>query len=161
MERYLVQLAEDLRDAAAKVPDPDELLKAAGIKLPQEFKEFADVELYLYGPLQKLSVILGIEKTALPPVEQITDSQITFLYDEMVRLLKAYHFVPDFPEGLTVKLKYYLLREKWESKQVNVGTGTTHLEFCNYEPEKCLFPQEYCQCKDLFEGEDVSNNIGD
>lgn len=67
MEQYLIQLAEDFRDAAEKVPDPDELLDAAGLNLPDEFKEFADVELYLHGPRRKRSVILGIERAALPP----------------------------------------------------------------------------------------------
>lgn len=151
MEQYILQLVEDFREAAKKAPGQDELLDIAGIDLPDELKDFADVELYLNGPRQKLSVILGIEKAALPPPEKLSDSQTIFLCDEMIRLLNAYHFFADFPRGLPVAIKYRLLLEKWESEQVLIGTGESHLEFCHYEPEECPFPGEYCECKGFLE----------
>lgn len=151
MDQYIVQLVEDFRESAKKVPSHEELVERAGIDLPEKFKDCTDVELYLHGPQEKLSEILGVEKDALPPPEKLTNDQIHFLLDEMERLLAAYHFFPDFPPGLPDSIKYRLLCEKLDSEFVLIGKGRTHIEFCYYIPEECPFPEKYCQCKDFEE----------
>jgi hypothetical protein len=153
MDNYLIQLVNDMRKAAKNVPDPQTLIDEADLDLPKEFEMFADVELYLHGPLQKISEITGIDTAALPSGKKLTGSQMSFLYDEMKRLLNAYCFYPDFPEGLSVEIKYRLLRKEWENKHVLTATGHTGIEFCSYLPEECPFPEEFCSCKDFLEEE--------
>lgn len=150
MDKYLSQLAEDMRESAKHVPDPQTLIDQADLNLPEEFEMFTDVEMYLHGPQQTLSEITGIDTMVLPPVERLTDPQIIFLLDEMKRLLKAYCFYPDFPEGLAVEIKYRLLRDKWESKHVLMATGQTGIGFCTYCPEDCPLPDEYCHCREFW-----------
>ncbi len=149
MDRYIQQLAEDFREAAKNVPTSDEVRKRFNIEIPEELEDFAYVELYLRMPPQKLSNILGIEKITLPPPEKLSEEQILFLYEEMIRLLNAYNFYTDFPEGLSVEFRYRLLYEHWDRKHVFTGEGNVHIEFCVYAPDDCLYPEEFCRCKDF------------
>ncbi len=158
MEKYLEQLIEDIREATKEAPVPGELWSSVNMDDPGEVEDMAYVEQFFYGTPQKLSAIVGIEKIQLPPLEKLKTlpgSQILArLVMEMGVLLKAYHFVPDFPEGLPIEVKYELLREIWDSEEVYVGAGEVHIEFCNYYPDACPFPQEYCECRKLAEEED-------
>ncbi len=151
MEKYLQQLVEDLREAARNVPEPDPLWTFSDADDPEELEEFADIERYLHGPQEKLSAIVGIETIQLPPAERLTDDQLARLYEELKALLLAYHFVPDFPEGLPERLCYTLLRAHWDDEHVYVGSGEIHLDYCVYAIDECVFPPEFCECRRLNE----------
>ena len=147
MDQYIDQLIEDMHAAAREVAPPGELWDTVDMEDEGEVEDMAFAEEYIYGTPQPLSSIVGIEIHKFPPLHRLTDAQATKLYGEMERLLKAYHFVPDFPEGLPDTLKYQLLRECWDDDQVAIGAGEVHMEFCEYEPETCPFPEQYCECK--------------
>lgn len=149
MERYIQQLAEDFREASKNVSTTDDVQKKFNIEIPEELEMFAYAELYLRVPAQKLSTILGIEKVVLPPPEKLSPKQTAFLCDEMIRLLKAYYFYPVFPKGLPVEIKYRLFYEHWDRDHVFTGEGNIHIEFCDYEPSRCPFPEKFCGCKKL------------
>ena len=151
MDRYFEQLAEDFREASEQVPTMDEVRKRFNIEIPEDLEMFAYCEIYLRTPSQKLSTILGIEKTNLPPPERLSPKQCAFLSDEMIRLLNAYHFYTDFPDGLPVEATYRLLYEEWDHPHVFTGEGTMHIEFCDYEPARCPFPKEFCRCREFTE----------
>ena len=162
MDQYVLQLAEQMRESAQNLPDPNVVTEFDEESLPEELKPFADVERYLQGKAKPIAVITGIDTNAFPPPEKLTDAQISFLYGEMTLLLQAYCFYADFPKGLPVRLKYKLLREKWNEKAVYTGEGVTCFEFCDYEPSRCPFPEEFCGCKefdydDEFDPEDFDN----
>lgn len=142
-----------MREAARNVPEPGQPWDSVDMNNPAEIEDIAHVERFVYGSQKKLSEIVGIDKVQFPPVERIPDAKLEVLYNEMTDLLAAYHFVPDFPEGLPIYLKYRILHDHWDSEQTYVGAGETHLEFCNYYPQECPFPQEYCTCL-KFEKED-------
>lgn len=147
MDRYLVQLAEDLRHSARNLPNPSALAEFDEDILPEEVKPFAEVERFLHGKANPIAVITGIETERFPPPEKLTESQISFLFSETTQTLRAYHFEADFPKGLPVIIKYRLLREKWGEEAVYIGAGTFYFEFCNYEPSQCPYPDEFCGCK--------------
>jgi len=152
MERYIQQLVEDLRDAAGRVAGPDPLWN---IENSEELKGFEEVERFLHGPQQKLSAIVGIESIQFPPPERLTADQQTLLYNEMEALLAAYFFVPDFPERLPLTLCYKILRAHWDDEHVFVGAGKTHIDFCEYAVDQCIFPPEFCECRLLNDDDDV------
>ena len=149
MDRYVLQLAEQMRESAQNLPDPNMISEFDEENLPEELKPFADVERYLHGKAKKIAVITGIDTNAFPPSEKLTDVQISFLYSEMKQLLNAYSFYADLPKGLPVSIKYRLLREKWEEEVVYTGDGMTCFEFCDHEPERFPFPGEFCGCRDF------------
>ncbi|TVP97865.1 MAG: hypothetical protein EA359_19030 [Balneolaceae bacterium] len=148
MNTYLIQLTEQMRESARNLPDPNVVSEFDEESLPEELKPFAYAERFIHGKAKKISFITGIDTIAFPPPDKLTDVQITFLYDEMKRLLNAFCFYTDFPEGLPVEIKYSLLRKKWDDKAVYTGEGMTVFEFCDYETDRCPFPEEFCSCKD-------------
>ena len=151
MERYIQQLTEDFREAAEKVPTMDEVRKRFNIEIPEELEMFAYAEMYLRMPSQKLSTILGIKKSVLPPPERLSPTQTALLCDEMIHLLNAYYFYTDFPQELPVNIKYRLLYKEWDRHHIFTGEGNVHIEFCDYEPARCPFPSKFCRCKQFVE----------
>jgi hypothetical protein len=145
ISNYLNQLTEELREAkklaiqknAEILSDPSEDWFASHIR---------EVENYLYGEQKPLCDIVGISTFQLPPPEQLNPSQKSRLYSEMESLLEAYNFYPDFPENLPAAIKYEVLRKNWENECVHMLAGNCHLEFCNYEPSECPYPEKYCSC---------------
>jgi hypothetical protein len=146
IEIYVQQLIEDLRVAAENVPDT-----RAGRKFQSErsamLSHFADVENYIHGEHKKLSKIVGFEKVQFPPPEKLTVRQCSALYEYMEIVLAAFNFYPDFPARLPAHLKYAVMRQHWDEEHVPMSSGESHLEFCNYEPEACPYPAEYCHCR--------------
>lgn len=149
IDTYLVQLTEQMRESARNLPDPNVMSEFDEESLPEELKPFAYAERYIRGKAKKIATITSIPTESFPPVEQLTETQISFLYDEMNRLLTSFRFYPNFPEGLPDKIKYRLLRKKWEDKMVYTGEGMSFFEYCDYEPERCPFPEEFCECNDF------------
>ena len=154
-DAWIIELVEKLRYSAQNLPDPKVMSEFDEESLPEELKPFADVERYLRGKAKPVSVITGIETENFPPAEKLTETQTEFLFSEMMRTLHAYCFDADFPKGLPVELKYKLLRDKWNEKAVYTGEGFTCFEFCDYEPSRCPFPEEFCGCKDFDFDDDI------
>ena len=146
MDRYIQQLIEDLRMAATQVPEPGEFWEGVDMENPAEVEDMAYVKRHFEDTPRKLSEIVGIEKIVFPPPKSLTKMQSTILSLEMTRLLKAYHFVPEFPQGLPGPEKYKVLRDHWESEQIFIDAGETDLEFCDCDTASCPFPMEFCDC---------------
>lgn len=149
LDNYVVQLAEQMRHSANNLPDPDEASGFNSANLPDEIKMFAGVERYIHGTARPISEITGISSTSLPQLKKLNDAQVTFLHNEMIKLLRAYHFYPDFPKHLPDHIRYSLLREHWNEEMVYTGEGHSHIEFCTYTPDSCPFPGEFCGCKNF------------
>lgn len=147
MERYIEQLIEDMQEAAQHVKPPGTMWQSVDMSNKGEVEDMAFVEQYIYGTPAPLSSIVGITSEKLPPTDRLTEAQAKKLYAAMEKLLKAHRFVPDFPDGLPVTMKYAILRDSWNDEHVAIGAGEVHIEFCEYEPEECPFPERYCSCK--------------
>lgn len=161
LDTYIVQLAEDMRESAQNLPDPNAMSEFDEESLSEELKMFAYVERFLHGKAKPISVITGIDTAAFPPRDKLTDAQTEFICGEMIRLLNAYCFYADFPKGLPAEIKYKLLRLQWDEKVVYTGEGMTCFEFCEYETERCPFPDKFCHCKDLDDFDDFEDFDGD
>ncbi|MBE9512058.1 MAG: hypothetical protein IMY71_14410 [Bacteroidetes bacterium] len=151
MERYIEQLIEDIRHSATRVQPPGELWEDVDMDNPNEVKDISFVEQYINGEPQQLSLIIGIGKEQLPPPNQLRDTQVTLLLNEMVQLLRKFHFVPDFPEKAPDNLRYKVLRDHWDDEHVLVGAGEVHIEFCDYDETQCPFPGYCTVCKEIRE----------
>ena len=154
MDKYIEQLINDFKTATWNLRAPGELWDSADIDNENEVEDLSYVEQFVYGEEQKISEITGIETGQLPPVEKLTEEQASLLAGEMEELLNYFHFYPEFPEGVPGLIRYRLLREKWDSKQVAVSFGRVHLEFCDYEEENCPFPGYCTTCKEIREEEE-------
>jgi len=149
LDNYVVRLAQQMRKAAQNLPDPEETTDFDSNGLPDEIKMFTGVERYIHGRARPISEITGIRTDSFPQLKKLNDAQAAFLQDEMMKLLRAYHFYPDFPKQLPDHIRYTLLRKHWSEKMVYTGEGHSHIEFCSYLPDECPFPDNFCGCKNL------------
>lgn len=152
MNRYIEQLIEDFRKAAISAPhlsDNDE-----GISDEEALENhFDDVERYVMGEHDApLSSIIGIPSGMLPKPEKLSPALQKKLVTEMIAMLNAWNFYPDFPENLPDEMKYRALLDVWDDEQTYMRSGQMYIEFCDYNPDNCPFPG-YCEACDEFANE--------
>ena len=135
MDIYIRQLIEDFRRNTKN---------AGSGKIRSEDNNPANKGKYPYGRNKKLSDIVGISYVQLPSDETLNDKQVSLVTKEMIRLLNSYNIFPDFPEKLPDRIKYRVLRDNWEIRQVTFSVGESHLEFCNNDKDNCPF-EGYCK----------------
>ena len=147
LNRYIDQLIEEIRACARNLP------QISKSKVPVEGKEIEylrEWENVIYKPMMEW---FNIEKDAFPEESLLSDEQINRLFPEFINLWKTFNFSPDLPAGLPERISYKVMREQLDKEVAWVSRGIIHIEFCNYDPKNCPFPQEYCMCKD-FENRD-------
>ena len=151
MEKYIKQLINDFKAVSWNLKEPSNLWDSADLdnENENEVEDLSYIEEFVYGEEKKISEITGIETIQLPPVEKLSEEQASLLAWEMYKLLNFFHFYPLFPAILPGKIRYRVLREKWESKQVPVSFGRVHLEFCDYDEKNCPFPGYCTTCKKI------------
>jgi len=143
MHNYLTHLIADLRQAAKDLPVKpyyDIPPEAEGIEYVVEW-ENAKAK-----PMQEW---FGIDKKNFPPPEKLTGDELKMMVDEILKLWEAYNFYADLPEDLPAEIAYKVLVDFFEKPVAWVSEGSSHIEFCEYEPENCPFPPEYCWCKNF------------
>lgn len=106
-------------------------------------------EQFVNGEEKKIEDIVGIPKNMLPPVEELSDEEVDLLVPAMVSLWSVFHFAPVYTDVIPPRLKYTLLREKWDYETTHVTCGTIHIEFCDYQTEHCPFGSNFCSCKEF------------
>jgi len=91
----------------------------------------------------------GIAKENFPPSEKLTEKQLVLMVDELLRLWEAYHFYPNLPENLPAKITYKVLVDFLDKDIAWVSEGEGFVELCDYDPQTCPFPEEFCWCKEI------------
>jgi hypothetical protein len=160
MHRYIEQLIEDFRRQRQLVTPPHEIWEGVDPEDPVEQDDISHVEQFVYGTKQPVSVITGIDRDLLPPPDKLTDEQAANLAVEMELLLNHFSLYPDFPESFPAHLRYPMLRELWDTKQVPLSFGENHIEFCSCDESNCPFPGYCTTCED-FRKEEASGTKAD
>jgi hypothetical protein len=148
-DTYVVKLAEDLRDSAIIFSASGKMSELDNNGLPKKLKPLEKTECHSRVKRRSISVITGVQTNALPPAKNLTNDQVTYLYDGMALLLSARSFCVNLPPKLPVKQKYSLLRDKWDDKYEFPADTRIYLEFCDCDPASCPFPHKCCSCKDF------------
>jgi hypothetical protein len=149
MQRYLSQLIADMRQAALNLPakpDYDIPPEAVGIEYVIEWENATE------KPMQEW---FGIAKESFPPSEKLSDGELKTMVDEIIKLWAAYNFYASLPENLPDRIAYKVLVDQFDKPVAWVSTGSHYIEFCDYEPDNCPFPEEYCMCNDFSEEPEI------
>jgi hypothetical protein len=142
IDRYVVQLVEDLQSAIEMLADPE----------PSKTIDFEDLlsdeEEERSAPRRQLEDYTGIAKNQLPPEELLSDDQINMLLDSLTKLLNQCNWSFVLQTEVPNRVQYHAIRENFSQeivlKRFNMGffklceEGTIHT--------KCALG-EYCQCK--------------
>jgi hypothetical protein len=157
MENYIKQLIEDLRTTRLEIAKLNEVKSITDPEDEIVMGDFSSIEKYIYGEQIPIEIITGIDANLLPPADKLTHDQMAILADELEKLLELKYFALEFPENLPMHIRYPLIRKFWNEMHVEMEFGTSHIEFCQYEPDNCPYP-DYCQCKDFQNSDDEEYN---
>lgn len=148
MHNYLKHLIADMRQAAKNLPTKPHY------DIPPGAEDMAYVIEWENAKTKPMQEWFGIAKENFPPPEKLTESQISLMVTEMLRLWEAYHFYPNLPDNLPAKFTYKVLVNFLDKDIAWVSEGEGIVELCDYDPQTCPFPKEFCWCRD-FEDDDV------
>jgi len=141
MQNYINQLSDDILEACRVAEIQDQLNSHEDDDEGEAAIQSA--ENFVYGDTEPLSSITGIAPIVLPPPERLTQEQKSQLAGVLEKLLIIKKFLPEFPHQLPMHRRYQFLREMWSEEFAPPLTGHVHVQFCQYIPEECPFP-EYC-----------------
>lgn len=143
MNRYLEQLIEDMTLAVAS-----QIANRSHLDILGE-SEVCESEEEVHGNEKTalLSKIIGFDKCYFPPLEKLTDGQVTVIYTHLLCVLDNYNFFLDFPDKVDVRTKYAMILDVLEEETTYSNAKVTIIEFCDYDHETCPFGAELCQCK--------------
>lgn len=160
MQQYIEQLISDLRKATCKLSAPHEiwLESEADPDNEADLEDMSYVEKYVYGEEIPVSQIIGIDPAHLPPPEMLTDDQKALLSAELEKMLEVFHFILDFPAGYPMFSRYSFIRNFWNEKHVPLSFGESHIEFCDYDQNRCPFPGYCTVCDEVEKQMQYDNN---
>lgn len=153
MQRYIEQLIEDIHQATWRIRPPHELWEESGADPDDELEleDMSYVEKLMYGDLEPISEITGIDINRLPQADKLSQQEQSILATELENLLQYFHFTLDFPENYPAHLRYPFILKTWAEEHVALSFGENLIEFCDMEEENCPFPG-YCNtCKEVAE----------
>lgn len=144
MELYVSQLLEDINEAVLR-----QLREEAEQNEPSAIDEkfLQTLEASLEDPDYTMGSKLGFERIQFPPSERLSPEQLKKLTIAIKDLWRAFHYQPDLPDTLPNEIAYRLLLEKFDECHPYLPMGTWHVEFCDYDYEKCPLGLQYCTCK--------------
>lgn len=153
MKHYLNHLIEDMQQAATNLPAKPYLELSEDDECLRGVIEYESIE---PKPMQEW---FGIDKANFPPAEKLSNYELRLLVKEIIKLWHAYNFDPVLPKNLPARIAYQTLVNYFDKPVTWVSEGIIGVEFCEYDPENCPFPAEYCMCKD-FEN-DINSDADD
>ena len=145
MDQYISQLIEDFRLSAQNVPSSTEWLSQMNAIHDEPMDEISSCEVFTEQSSYKLlGDIVGIPKESLPPVDKLNDIQVQRVYNELEEMLTAWHFIPEPPEDVPLRIRYELLRDALGEENCFMGIGAVHIDFCSGDCPGCRV-LEYCK----------------
>lgn len=133
-----------LDDEDASPPESERLL--ADLEFEKSMAEMEQWRDEAPPARQDMYYHFGFEPEQFPPVDRLTGPELDTLTDALCRLWAAYNFTPVFPQGTPGRIMYPLLLERMREPTFVMTRGHLGIEFCDYEPARCPFGTEWCQC---------------
>jgi hypothetical protein len=141
MQNYVNQLIQDLAAAKDNIPPPVNYALLYPDHPALDFGMDYIVE-WEMAKEQSYADLFGIKAEQLPPDDRLTDEQIEQILNAINDLFYAYNIGTNENRSAPRRLFY-------NEPIQHVTEGMITIEFCNCDPEGCIWGEEYCTCKDL------------
>jgi hypothetical protein len=129
LERYIEQLIEDLRAAH----------KLEGISVYPAFEDNPE-------PVTTMFQLTEIDRSVFPPVQELSESQLQRLSEEIIALIESFNYIINLPKRLPPGMVYEKLLSRWTSEIPCIrdgGLSASGWMFCEDEPDPCSM-REWC-----------------
>jgi hypothetical protein len=148
MERYIIQLIEDLQ--ARHKPESDPLPFFLGDDDDSD-DLFGDVERYLSGGHERrIGDVLDLIPEQFPPVDQLSADHLSRVVQAYHHLLFTWNICTDIPDNLSLTTAYPLLVGTLDREVYLAEEGFVTIEFCTYDTHTCPYA-EVCRCDQEYE----------
>ena len=152
MKRYYEQLLSDLNEALQNLPDDnyfdfeddfeddedeDSLFDHLEGKIPDKLDEEES---------KPLSEWLNVPQAVFPALEQLSTEMVIEVVRGIEKLWWHAGYVPYFPDGLNIEMKYQLFREHWNRVVSWPSDESIYLGFCNDDEDNCIYGAGMCLC---------------
>jgi len=148
MQRYHEQLLQDMQEALRNLPDHEDF----GAEYDFDEEEEALMQSRESKPEKEegekkpLAEWVHVPKAVFPKLEQISTEMVIEIVRAIEKLWWYAGFVPFFPDGLNIEMKYQLFREHWNREVPWPTDESVYLEFCDDDEENCIYGAEMCTC---------------
>lgn len=149
MRRYFEQLISDLNVALQNLPDHDELEYEDDFENEDDglFEEIeAKITIDREQEMKPISEWLNLPKTIFPQLEQLSTEMVIELVRAIEKIWWHAGYVPYFPQGLNIEMKYQLFREQWNRVVPWPTDESIYLGFCDDDESNCIYGAEMCSC---------------
>lgn len=148
MQNYINQLLGDLSELISyhQTNMSSESLLVMESESSDDLLEFAKLSIQ---PDCSFADILEIQQEQLPPSDKLSDRQISALFDSLNDALIVFQCFLDFPDKISNRKKYTILRSYWNEPQLICNKSVNTIDFCDYDQEHCVYGSEGCECKRL------------
>jgi len=125
-----------------------EIMEKAKARVPKnwaELQKINDFDVHLleveFAECKKLCDRFEIPLSLFPSIEKLEDDQIKTIVDKIQDLWAAYHYYPDLPEGLPIRIAYTTLLSVWDDEEFPCySTGGFYFDFYELELEQYVNP---------------------
>jgi hypothetical protein len=126
MERYIIQLIEDLQAAHS-------------LQVSSDYTSLNRI-----GTMEKF---FGINRSVFPPAEMLSETQLVALSDAIIALLDAHRYIVHVAmmEGVPKNVLYQRLIRIWTKDTYYCTSGLMGLDSCDPDPGTCGL-KEWCRC---------------
>ncbi len=150
MQRYITQLLEDLEKAKSHQPPPVDYALLYPDHPAADYGLDYIIE-WENGEDWKMDDLFGIPAEVFPPESKLSEAEISALAQGIVSLWQSFNIdvhIPD--ERIPSRTIYQVLLNYWRTEPVQyVSQETIHLDLCEYDPETCIWGNDYCTCKEF------------
>lgn len=144
MQDYIHFLLEDLAAIAKNPPTPPQY------DVPKELEGIEYVLEWENNPYQTMLSLFNLEPEVFPPADRLSVSQLEQLNLGILELWAGFNFYAEFPEEVSSRRLYEALTKYMQHSECQyISKGSSHVEFCQYEPDNCPWGNDLCSCKDL------------
>ena len=165
MQRYYEQLLQDLADALNNLPSfsdydneyEEDYEEEEGLefweKSEAEIDEIRDEE----AEIKPIAEWLKVPAEIFPELEQLSTEMVIEVVRAIEKLWWYAGYVPYFPEGLHIEMKYRLFREHWNREEEYPINDSIYIGFCDSNEDNCIYGASMCTCtlyKDLAQPDD-------
>lgn len=142
MQRYYEQLLSDLNVALQNLPGHDDFDFEDDFEEEETYAQFENIE----QETKPLAEWLNVPQAVFPKLEQLSTEMVIEVIRAIEKLWWHAGYVPFFPDGLNIEMKYQLFREQWARVVPWPSDESVYLGFCDDNEDNCIYGAEMCTC---------------
>jgi hypothetical protein len=145
MNKYILQLLQDILDAHQKITDSE-----VSSETPKTFEEeMQEIEEWATATSEHtFSYHCGLSKEMFPPAHLLNNKQLKQISDAFEKMMDSYRLDIDLPKRIPQAFRYELIVDTLNKHTFIPTSGFVSFDFCTGDPTDCEL-KAYCPCLNI------------